>query len=208
MARVTCYVDGFNMYHALEATGQSKFKWLNLKALATTFLQMNDVLVATYYFTAVVTHDAKKCARHRAYIDAQKAVGVEVVESKFQSVNRHCRTSQKTCPFLEEKQTDVALSTRLLVDAMENVMDRAILISADSDHVPTVRLLREKRPTLLITLAPPPGRMGSARELGAILDDRREIKLGRLEQCLLPRTVYKADGRVAATCPAAYGLAS
>lgn len=205
MARVACYVDGFNMYHALDSLSMPRLKWLNLKALAASFLGAADELVATYYFTAVHTHDPQRCSRHRRYIDALRAVGVEVIESKFQSVDKFCRRSQRSCPFLEEKQTDVALASRLLVDAMENFMDRAILVSADSDHVPAVKLVLEKRPLIILTLAPPPGRMANARDLGKHINDRREINVGRIERCLLPRTVNWEDGRIAATCPAAYG---
>lgn len=204
MPRVACYVDGFNLYHALDALHDNRIKWLNLQALAESFLRVDDRLVATYYFTAVHHREPVKAHRHRRYIDALSAVGVRVVQSKFQSVSRYCRRSEQSCPFLEEKQTDVAFATRLLVDAMENFMDRAVLITADSDHVPVVRLVQERRPRVELTLAPPPGRLHQARELGSLIADRREISKGRLEKCLLPRTVCRADGRVAATCPAAY----
>lgn len=203
--RVACYVDGFNMYHALDALDKPKLKWLNLKTLASTFLRDGDELVATYYFTAVHTHDPKRCQRHKRYIDALEAVGVTVIQSKFQSVDRYCKRSDRSCPFLEEKQTDVALATTLLADALEGLIDRAILISADSDHVPVVRMVQAKRPLVQLTLAPPPNRLQNARDLGSYIQDRKEVNVGRIERCLLPRSVYKANGKLAATCPAAYG---
>lgn len=204
MSRVACYVDGFNMYHALDALGKPALKWLNLWALAESFLKSEEELIAVYYFTAIHTHDPKRCSRHKRYIDALRACGVAVVESKFQSVDRFCRKQQRSCPFLEEKQTDVAFATRLVVDAMENFMDRAIIVSADSDHVPAIKTVLEKRPLIGLTLAPPPGRMRSARELGSYISDRKEIMEGRISRCLLPRTVNRPDGKVAATCPSAY----
>lgn len=204
MGRVACYIDGFNMYHALEALDKPRLKWLNLKKLSESFLRQGDELVAVCYFTAIHTFDAGKCQKHRRYIDALRAVGVEVVISKFQSVDKFCRKMERSCPFLEEKQTDVAFATRIVVDAMEHFMERAVIVTADCDHVPMVRTVADKRPTIELTLAPPPGRMAHARELGELIPDRREINTGRLEKCLFQRTVYKQDGKVAANCPAGW----
>lgn len=201
MARVACYIDGFNMFHALEQLNKPSLKWLNLKALAQSFCSQNDTLEAVYYFTAIHTYDAQKCRRHKQYIDALRAVGVQVVISRFQSVDKFCRKNERTCPFLEEKETDVALATNFLADAMENFMDRAILMTADSDHLPAVKMVMRRRPLIKITLAAPPGRLHQSRELGSVISDRREVSAGRVQTCLLPRTVYKQDGKIAANCP-------
>lgn len=204
MARIACYVDGFNLYHAMADIGKPSFKWLNLHALAKSFCDKNDELAAVYYFTSVHNYAPEKCKRHRRYIDALRAVGVTVIESKFQRVDKYCREQTRSCGFLEEKQTDVALATTFLSDAMENFMDRAILMTADSDQVPAVRMVRKRRPLIQILLATPPGRLNQSRELGNEIPDRREISAGRIGTCLLPRTVYKADGKVAATCPSVW----
>ena len=46
----------------------------------------------------------------------------------------------------EDKETDVHFSLSFLEDAIDNVFDRAIIISADSDHVPAVRRVRARLP--------------------------------------------------------------
>ena len=45
-----------------------------------------------------------------------------------------------------EDETDVHFSLSFLEDAIDNVFDRAIIISADSDHVPAVRRVRARLP--------------------------------------------------------------
>ncbi|WP_156332456.1 hypothetical protein [Rhodopseudomonas sp. AAP120] len=50
-------------------------------------------------------------------------------------------------------------------DAIDNLFDRAISISADSDHVPAVRRVRFRLPAKQIFAGTPSGRRGHAREL-------------------------------------------
>jgi hypothetical protein len=52
-----------------------------------------------------------------------------------------------------------------LEDAINDVFDRAILISADGDHVPPVRRIRIRCPEKQIFLAVPPKRFSRANEL-------------------------------------------
>ena len=202
--RVNMYVDGFNLYHALDQQAEPPLKWLNLRELARTFLAPGEALNRVVYFTAVLTWDHEKQRRHRTYIAAQRAVGVDVVESIFKKVTKHCRTAARNCSRYEEKQTDVALAVAMLSDAMRNDYDRAILITADSDQIPLLKELRASFPEKPITLAAPPGRAKDARELGAIAADRKPLTVERLRACPLPRDVRDADGKSVASMPAAY----
>lgn len=83
MSRVCCYVDGFNLYHAIDALGRPELKWLSLMALAKSFLGKNDSIISVTYFTAVMRWNPAKAQRHREYIAALAASGVEVIESRF-----------------------------------------------------------------------------------------------------------------------------
>lgn len=204
MSRTSYYVDGFNLYHAIAPLARPELKWLNLRALAASFLSSEDTLAEVAYFTAMLMWNAEKCRRHRAYIDALSAYGVTVVESKFIKSNRFCRQYERYCNFHEEKQTDVALAVKVLRDAQGGSIERAILVTADSDQIPLVRELRESFPTLSVEIAAPPGRMREARELCSIASRFSEISPGRLRTCLLPRNVTDREGRIVAVCPARY----
>jgi len=67
------------------------------------------------------------------------------------------RGKRNGCPFFPD----------LLEDAMDNIFDRAIIISADGDHVPAIRCVRRRFPGKQIFAATPPGRHNRARDEGS-----------------------------------------
>lgn len=202
--RVGVYIDGFNLYHAIVALNDVSLKWLNMMELGRSFLRPHEELRGVTFFTAVLTWDKEKQQRHKNYIAAQRAVGVCVVESNFRKMTRHCRAMDRYCARHEEKQTDVAFAISVFSDAALDLIDRAILITADSDQVPLVKRFRSQFPEKLVTLAAPPDRGGEARELGSAVHERTPITPGRLRSCMLPRDVRGEDGRLIATMPALY----
>ncbi|WP_129774839.1 NYN domain-containing protein [Peristeroidobacter soli] len=204
MAKVSFYVDGFNLYHAISKLQRPELKWLNLRVLAASFLEKQDTLVGVTYFTAPMVWNADKYQRHREYITALVAQRVAVVESRFLKSKKYCNGFARYCDFYEEKQTDVAFAVRVLTDAHLGVMDRAILVTADSDQIPLVRQLVESFPALAVHIAAPPGRMREARDLCKAASHRSEISEGRLATCLMPRNVTDETGRVVARCPISY----
>jgi hypothetical protein len=167
-------------------------------------LRPEEVLEQVYFFTAVLKWDPPKQIRHRNFIAAQEAVGVTVVESNFKRVTKKCTISEKHCPRYEEKQTDVAIATTIMADAVKNRVNRAILITADSDQVPLAIRMRELFPQIALTLSAPPGRANQARDLGSVIQDRVPLTLGRLHAHRLPRDVYDSEGKKVATMPALY----
>lgn len=51
--RVACFIDGFNLYHAIADLRQSYLKWIDLWALASRVVKpQSEALVAVYYFSA------------------------------------------------------------------------------------------------------------------------------------------------------------
>lgn len=204
MPAVNVYIDGFNLYHAIVALNDPRLKWINFQLLGRSFLRPGEELNNVIFFTAVLTWEKAKQQRHKNYIVAQKACGVEVVESNFRKVTRHCRVMDRNCSRHEEKQTDVAFAIRVFQDATRNEFDRAILITADSDQVPLVKAMKVSFPEKTVTLAAPPERGGEARELGNAVHDRTPITAGRLQGCKLPRDIKDERGRTIATMPAIY----
>lgn len=202
--QVGVYVDGFNLYHAIAALGQPQLKWLSISALAKSFLKAEDKLVRIRYFTAIQHSFPDKAKRHRRYIDALQSTGVQVHEARFQKTQKHCSFRGSGCNFHEEKQTDVRLSSEAIMDAFAGAVDRFVLVTADSDQVPTAQALKRLNPSCAITVAAPPGRLTVARELRSVCDDELEISAGRLRAALLPRNLYDHQGKFIAACPAEY----
>ncbi len=53
MRRIIFFIDGFNVYHALEDDIQyHKHKWLNYAALSKCYITKKDTIEKVLYFTA------------------------------------------------------------------------------------------------------------------------------------------------------------
>lgn len=145
MYRYCFYVDGFNMYYALNRA-YPHFKWLNYHALAKSVLLANDRLEKVYYFSAYVTWKADNHKRHQDYVTALRWAGVDFIPGRFKNKDIRCHCCHKRFVSHEEKQTDVNIAIRLLSDAVQDVYDRAVIVSADSDLTPAILAVRRLFP--------------------------------------------------------------
>ena len=158
------------------------------------------------YFSAHATWLPDPYRRHRAYVAALRATGVECVMGYFKEKDRGCKACGATWVAHEEKETDVNIGLYMLDAAYQNEYDRALLISADSDLVPVLRLIRDRFPRKGLRVIAPPGRRQS-KELVSALAPRPhldQIKRSDLVKCRLPEKVVDASGAVRATCPVEY----
>jgi uncharacterized LabA/DUF88 family protein len=202
MGIVRVYIDGFNVYHAIDKLGDARLKWLNYRQLSETLLRDGETLCGVHFFTAVWRFETAKQKRHQNYIAALEAVGVTVHKGEFSKPDKWCDTHKRYCAFREEKQTDVGIAVQMILHAAVQTEQRMILVTADSDQVPTAKALNSMD-HISLTLALPPGRAGEARDLGNLIPDRFELSKERLLTHQLPRTV-ESNGKVVATMPAAY----
>jgi hypothetical protein len=104
----------------------------------------------------------------------------------------------------EEKETDVALASRVVVDALTGSVAKLVIVTADTDQVPMFKQVRASKPDTELVLAVPPGRLSRVRALRAQATHYLEIHPARLGGCLPPRTVMDAAGKPIAVCPADY----
>ncbi|RYG91056.1 MAG: NYN domain-containing protein, partial [Alphaproteobacteria bacterium] len=142
--RVAAYIDGFNLYHAIEAIGDPLLKWTDLRALAGSYLRDGESLERVAFYTAYNTWDAGKRARHLGYVKALQHNGVDVVLSQFAKIRKSCAATGRTCDFREEKRTDVAIATDMLSDCYERGIGRLLLFTADSDQIPAVEHIKKR----------------------------------------------------------------
>jgi hypothetical protein len=204
MIRVSCYVDGFNLYHAIDDLQKPHLKWLDLRALANSLCRHGERLAKVAYFSAYATWLPAEYARHREYVAALRHIGVECHMARFAEQNARCKKFGAQWKRHEEKETDVHFSLTFLEDAIDDVFDRAIIISADSDHVPAVRRVRSRLPTKQIFAATPPGRHSTARGLLMVCNSGINITQGRIAKCLLPQIVTDLKGNEIARRPSSY----
>lgn len=201
MTRIISYIDGFNLYHAIDDLNRPLLKWLDLAALTRSLAREGEKVVETNYFSAFATWRPDAHQRHIEYVKALEYVGVNCIMGHFKQKPRSCRDCGSTWVQHEEKETDVHIAARLVVDACEDRFDRAILVTADSDLVPALKIVRQRFPHRELFVAAPPKRLGAARGL----NPRLEITSGRLAKCPLPDTaIDQSTGRVLFTRPPNY----
>jgi NYN domain len=200
MRKVIAYIDGFNLYHAIDDLEKPHLKWLDLKALAATICGEKETLVATKYFSAHATWLEAPFKRHLAYVAALKHVGVDCYIGHFKEKHRHCAKCGATWIGHEEKETDVAIAVELVADAFLNRFDRALIISADSDLGPAIKSVKANFPKKAVNVIAPPGRKSHARDLSPLF----EITSGRLARCLLPPSANDASGALIFKRPPSY----
>jgi uncharacterized LabA/DUF88 family protein len=160
MTRVVAYVDGFNLYHGLKAGYGRRYHWLDLQALVRSLLRPDQKLLEVQYFTARIRDNPDAELRQALYLEAlmSHSIRVRLIEGHFQDKPRECRNCGARWMVYEEKETDVNIAIAMLTDAVSDVYDTALLVSADSDLRPAVaavkRMCRGKR----IVAAFPPHR--------------------------------------------------
>lgn len=199
------YIDGFNLYHAVDAVGDNSLKWMDLWSIAQSYATPDDNLVSVVFFTALNNWDAAKRARHISFNDAQNSRGVEVELSNFRSVPKVCHTRGQRCRFKEEKKTDVKIALRMLRDCVSDSSDKLFLVTNDSDQVPTLEIIRRDYPRKKVFVISPPGRQEQGYELKQVANANFSLTAGRIRQHPLPRDIRDSRGKLLASRPAVYG---
>jgi uncharacterized LabA/DUF88 family protein len=119
----------------------------------------------------------------------------------FKNKYRSCHKCGHTWKAHEEKETDVRLALAVLEDGYDNLYDRAIVVSADSDLVPVIEQARRRFIDKTYYVAAPPGQFSAARGLASACHGFFEISPARIEKCLLPERITGDAGTVLTTRP-------
>jgi uncharacterized LabA/DUF88 family protein len=193
--RVITLIDGFNLYHAIHNLHDAQLKWLNLNRLSQEFVHpVSEELVQVLYFSAIANHcgDASRI-RQKAYLSALKLCGVKQILGQFKQKDRKCTECRARYIGHEEKETDVNISLALIDLAYQDVYDRALLITNDSDQAPAIRKVLERFPNKKITVLIPP-KTRECNELIQVASNKAKITVEQLEKCLFPEIVCDANG--------------
>lgn len=205
--RVQCFVDGFNLYHAIDRLGADHLKWNDLRRLVSIFIDPNQHdLREVFYFSAWADWLPASVARHREYVSAIQAQGCTIRMGRFKESKSRCRLCGKSWIAHEEKETDVNIALQLLLGAAQDDYDVAMLVSRDSDLTPAVRMVRDKFPQKQIKIISPP-KAGHSKEMGRLVGRKNlsSIKQIHLERTLLPSSVVDPATRsIVATRPPSY----
>jgi uncharacterized LabA/DUF88 family protein len=204
MLRVSAFIDGFNLYHALKRLNGDHLLWVDLWALMERqLLRHSESLQAVYYFSAYATWLPEERERHESYVAALEGRGVTPVMGHFKEKDRKCPNCNNRWKGHEEKETDVNIALHLLNQAYKNRYDKALLVTRDSDLKPAVEMVRREFPDKNITVVAPP-HLGHSTDLTKVASAKRKITKAQVEECLLPQTIHDASGRILAVRPVKY----
>jgi hypothetical protein len=194
------YIDGFNLYFAVRGT---PYKWLNPAALCSLLLP-GDAINRIRYFTAKIEarpSDPDQPQRQQTYIRALKTIPNLTVHYG------HFLTKPDRLPLVtpmpglprvmevwrtEEKASDVNIGTYMLVDALDDRHDLAVVISNDSDLLLPIKAARFRLGLGVGVLNPFPNSPSTVLQRAASF--HRPIRQGPLSASLFPDVLDDAVG--------------
>jgi len=164
MDRVTVYVDGFNFYYSLkrmieaDPNWKKKFYWIDFVKFFDHFIGDNQTLQKVVYFTTPpINH--QKSIKQGILLRANRLMNgsrFEVILGKFYEKTLICPVCNSSYTVPEEKRTDVNISVQMLRDCALNKVDTLFLVSADSDIVPPLKLIKKDHPDKIVNVIFPP----------------------------------------------------
>lgn len=194
--RVITYIDGFNLYFGMKDASMRRFYWLNIETLSKRILKEGQLLVGVKYFTSRITGKVSrdsKVKRQTTYLEALESMcNASIFWGDYKTIPWKCPSCHKRSDFPTEKQTDVNIATEMILDAVYDKYDTAILISADSDLVAPVKAIVNSAWDKRVVAAFPPKRY--SKELHDAASSPYFITRSLLSRSQLPPTVIKADG--------------
>ncbi len=204
------YIDGLNLYRRL-LTGYPEHKWLDLEALAQRILPEYDI-VRVSYFTAIIKalpgSDPSSPQRQQVYLRALEAQArTTVYLGKFRidprvmplhptQMDGDGQPKKVKVKKTEEKGSDVALASRLLVDAMRGDSDIYVVCTNDSDLVMPMSLVRTELGRDIGLLSPMQAKRASNELKQTNPTWHRQIALDDLAECQLPDRLSDTVGQI------------
>jgi uncharacterized LabA/DUF88 family protein len=170
-----------------------KYYWLDMVKFAEHLLRPHQELIEVNYFSALHTN-IDKSRRQDAFFQANKLSSKFILHlGKYLTKNIECRFCKKIIYSFEEKETDVRIATSMLADACYKRCDLSLLISADSDIVPTIERIKEHNPKHKIVTYFPPNR--TSFNLKRLSNGTKVLSNRALyESCMFPEKVTLPDG--------------
>ncbi|TNE74669.1 NYN domain-containing protein [bacterium] len=188
--RVIAFIDGFNLYHSIANLADNSLKWLDIVKLVNRSLSSNDELIKVCYFTALLD-DINKRNRHQNYIRALETLHVEVHYGRFRLSSKRS-IDKGWVKVLEEKETDVNIAIQMIRLAFQDQYDQAVLISADSDQVPTLKLITTELGKEVRLLLPPNSKADELKTVSTVFE---RLTRDKIESCKLPIEIELSSGK-------------
>jgi uncharacterized LabA/DUF88 family protein len=199
--RTNVYIDGFNLYYG--CLKGSPYRWLDVEALCGRLLP-KDEINRIRYFTARIagrTPTDHGPVHQDAYLRALATLAKTTVHEGEFYVTRTTMPLANPTPGesawvqvikTEEKGSDVAMASYLMLDAMRGECEASVIVTNDSDLREPIRLVREELGLVTGVINPhPPYRRSRALTASFF----KQIRRNALAQSQLPTTLTDANGR-------------
>jgi uncharacterized LabA/DUF88 family protein len=211
--KTSVYIDGFNLYYGCFRMGpfgnsrcQPADKWLNPRLLANHLVGQGNTVHQVHFFTAHLhrsKRDPDQNLRQATYLRA-----LHTIESVFVHFGSHIPVQRKgiivdpdpaslgvwddqlvTISTFEEKGSDVNLATQLLDDSYAGVIERAVIVSNDTDLIAPIRSARRRIRVTVVSPQPTVAKhLKRAAETATLLD------VSIFPACRLPVPLIDRDG--------------
>lgn len=199
MQKVKVYIDGFNFYFGLKDmakkdTSWKKFYWLDIVKFSESMLTKKQQLEKVVYFSAR-PHDINASKRQDLLFSANKLNNkFQLILGKYLKKEITCRNCNNIIQTYEEKETDVRIATQIINDVYNKSCDISIIVSADSDIIPSVELIKEINPNHKIFVYFPPLRYSV--NLSNSCDGEKKLAnfKSRFNKSMLPDEVTLPNG--------------
>jgi uncharacterized LabA/DUF88 family protein len=154
LMKIAVFIDGSNLYSKLKELkiiSTSKFDYWGFIKFLTKSAGANYI----GYYVGQIRKEPKNPKSEKLYADQQKIFvhlqsnisGIQIVRGHIQNFNG----------IYKEKGVDVRLALDLYKLANEDLYDKAILISSDSDLIPSIKMVKElKKEVEYIGFSPSP----------------------------------------------------
>ena len=206
--KTVVYVDGFNLYYncfkGKRNLQRRHLRWLDLRKLAEQILK-NDEIVEINYYTAMVSSrasDSRRPLRQQAYPQSLSAyAGVRVHHGQFRKTKRTGRLVrpgdgvevEQTVEIMQEKGSDVCLTTHMLLDGFQDRYELAVVLSNDSDYAEPIRVIADVLNKSVGVISPD---VNVSKQLAKLATFARSLDLNLLESSQLPDEILRSDGIV------------
>ncbi len=138
-SRCIILIDGSNFYFKLKDLRLHNLLNFDFSSFAKMLAGKRKIVYAVYYIGKIITDGTEKTKK--LFDDQQRLLG----HLKNHKIRYALGYLMKSDGKYHEKGVDVNISVDMLVAAYENLCDRIILVSSDTDLLPAVDKARNKR---------------------------------------------------------------
>lgn len=192
--RVNIYVDGFNFYFGLKSNSWRRYYWIDIVKLFEQFIKDGQTLENVFYFSARPL-DLGKSSRQDLFFQANKTnTKFNLILGKYLKKEFICNNCKKSIIRHEEKETDVRIATKIISDIVNDSCEITIIVSADSDLIPAIEVIRNLKPHHKVFCYFPPKRFSNDLMVTSNSSLKLEKYEHRFRKALLPESLTLFNG--------------